>query len=346
VVDLDGWDTGNAPLTGDFFSDYDSIVYAFNGQNYVQNKLSSGYPTTIVTIPTDLSTASILRALTTAVVDQALSIQQWIELDPSATYFKTTITLQNVSADTLNDVRVMRGFFAQQDLPTYDSYYTFNDVLSNPTSGNDLAIVQALGRYSGVSVNLVAFDSAARASTFGDYYRTNAYDPSAWDTPLDLNGQLNDQAGSTNTNITLNTKFGDLAAGQSITKEYYISFNGHGNGNDMCIGTEGADNINAGAGNDILLGLAGNDILTGGAGNDRFVFTHGAGADTITDFVAGAGTDDVIELRDMGIASFTDVMSHATQSGANVVLDLSFGDLITLNNVTIAQLHADDFMFA
>lgn len=114
----------------------------------------------------------------------------------------------------------------------------------------------------------------------------------------------------------------------------------------MSIGTDSDDVIHAKAGNDMIVGLAGNDVLTGSAGNDRFVFSGGSGADTITDFIAGSGADDVIELRGMGVTSFADVMSHATESGANVMLDLSFGDQITLNNVTLAQLHADDFMFA
>ena len=61
-------------------------------------------------------------------------------------------------------------------------------------------------------------------------------------------------------------------------------------------GGAGADNIITGGGNDVIDGNAGNDTLTGGAGDDLFRFAVGDGADTLVGFVAGAGTDDKIEL--------------------------------------------------
>ncbi len=68
-------------------------------------------------------------------------------------------------------------------------------------------------------------------------------------------------------------------------------------GDDVILGTDGADVINGLGGNDIICGERGADIIRGGPGNDR-VF-GGAGADTISlgrgnDTAYGQGGDDVI----------------------------------------------------
>ncbi len=108
--------------------------------------------------------------------------------------------------------------------------------------------------------------------------------------------------------------------------------------------------LNGGDGDDILLGGAGDDILDGGDGDD--ILIGGGGSDTflngeitIQDFVAGAGTEDRIDLR--GIAGATDfdaVMAHAQDVDGNVVLDLGNGAEMTLMGVSVAALHTDDFL--
>jgi|GEM_PF-6376201 Ca2+-binding RTX toxin-like protein len=63
-----------------------------------------------------------------------------------------------------------------------------------------------------------------------------------------------------------------------------------GAGNDLLVGSSGADRLIGGSGNDVLIGGSGKDTLTGGAGNDVFVFNRSPGAahaDTITDFTVG-----------------------------------------------------------
>lgn len=103
---------------------------------------------------------------------------------------------------------------------------------------------------------------------------------------------------------------------------------------------------------DEISGLAGADTLTGGQGDDLF-FYHGVfynggdGADTITDFVAGAGSDDRIFLAGVsGVNSFADVLAVASQQGAHTVLDFGGGNTITLENVSVASLHQDDVVIA
>jgi hypothetical protein len=103
---------------------------------------------------------------------------------------------------------------------------------------------------------------------------------------------------------------------------------------------EGADSYVAGAKGSLL------GALTLGDGDDLIVFEKGGGKLTVTDFVAGAGTDDVIDVSAFGYHSLSDVLSHATQSGADVVLKFGTKDQIVLKNVSVASLHSDDFAFA
>lgn len=110
-------------------------------------------------------------------------------------------------------------------------------------------------------------------------------------------------------------------------------------------GTAGNDTISGSSSNDTLLGGAGNDQLTGGSGSDVFVFASGFGKDTITDFVAGSGTADLIEFDDAVFADLSAVLAAATQVGADTLITYDVDNTITLKNVTKTNLHTDDFRF-
>ncbi len=110
-------------------------------------------------------------------------------------------------------------------------------------------------------------------------------------------------------------------------------------------GAAGNDVISGSAWNDTLSGGAGDDSLSGGAGSDVFVFAPGFGRDTITDFVAGSGTADLIEFDDAVFADLNAVLAAATQVGADTVIAYDADNTITLKNVTKTNLHADDFRF-
>jgi Ca2+-binding RTX toxin-like protein len=127
-----------------------------------------------------------------------------------------------------------------------------------------------------------------------------------------------------------------------------------GTGNFTGYGNEIANIITGGNGNDTLLGLGGNDTLIGGAGNDTltggtqsdsFIFASGFGKDTITDFVAGAGSVDVIEFDDAVFANLSSVLAAASQVGADTLISYDANNTITLKNVAMSNLHADDFRF-
>ncbi len=130
-----------------------------------------------------------------------------------------------------------------------------------------------------------------------------------------------------------------------------------GSGGDMLYGSDGRDTLYGDAGNDWMDGAAGRDRLIGGRGNDTlwgdrdaaqsadtFVFGLKHGNDTIKDFANGV---DKIDLRAFqGIGSLSSL--SATQDGANVVIDLTDqegGGKITLENVDLADLDDDDFIF-
>ncbi|MBR0757879.1 VCBS repeat-containing protein [Bradyrhizobium jicamae] len=130
-----------------------------------------------------------------------------------------------------------------------------------------------------------------------------------------------------------------------------VTFNGTG-ASEWILGTElkdviygggGDDHLRGELGNDTLAGGAGNDTLTGGVGDDLFVFGPSDGSDIITDFVAGAHTDDRIDLSAFH-TTLAHALGHASQSGADTVFNFGNGDTLTLQSVTKANLNLDDFI--
>jgi len=148
-----------------------------------------------------------------------------------------------------------------------------------------------------------------------------------------------------------NTAFGGDANGDVISNVENAT--GSSNNDDL-MGSNGANALDGGAGADLLRGLAGAHTLTGGAGDDtltggdgvdRFVFTGASGTDTITDFIAGVGAGEVIQLSSAIFTSFADVLTHTNDDGfGNTVISKS-GVQITLTGVLESQLAADDFAF-
>ncbi len=105
-------------------------------------------------------------------------------------------------------------------------------------------------------------------------------------------------------------------------------------------GAQGADVLRGLAGNDMLCGGQGADTLTGGAGNDAFVYRSiASGGDTITDFGATAGNNDVIRLLAtafgdhatgaLRISEFqVNTAGLATKPGVRVIYDSDHGRIL------------------
>ncbi|MCF1504021.1 hypothetical protein L0F51_09625 [Afifella sp. H1R] len=114
-------------------------------------------------------------------------------------------------------------------------------------------------------------------------------------------------------------------------------------GDDFIEGFLFDDTINGGSGADTIEGGEGADTLSGGAGADAFVFNAHDGADLISDFDVGS---DVLLLRNLsGLASFSDVLSLATEVEGSTQLDFGEEGSIELQGVALASLHAANFAF-
>lgn len=111
------------------------------------------------------------------------------------------------------------------------------------------------------------------------------------------------------------------------------------NRSDLLEGGRGNDTLFGGNGRDRLIGQQGDDTLTGGSEADRFVFSRGAGHDTVTDFEVGR---DRIEIgrgaSNFGQLNFEQVETEVLVSFANVV--------IAIENVDLTAMQSEDnFLF-
>ncbi len=117
-----------------------------------------------------------------------------------------------------------------------------------------------------------------------------------------------------------------------------------GPGNDRLVGGNGPDRLEGGPGNDVLFG--GFAFLDGDGLRDEFVFKSiangGGGFDIIRDFDDGI---DKLDFRQSGYEGFAEVWADAVQDGPHVRITLDFGGLLRINDFTMAELTANDFLF-
>jgi hypothetical protein len=82
-----------------------------------------------------------------------------------------------------------------------------------------------------------------------------------------------------------------------------------------------------------------------GDGDDLVRIEDGSGSSQIEDFVAGAATDDAIDVSAF-FSSFEDLFANSNDSGSGVVIALDADDVLVLVGVSKNDLHGDDFSFA
>lgn len=125
---------------------------------------------------------------------------------------------------------------------------------------------------------------------------------------------------------------------------------------DKILGTKDSDILKGLGGDDILRGKAGadqldggrgRDMLTGGGGADHFIFGARYSRDTVTDFHATGPGHDVIDLsRAVGIADYTDLISHHVQEiDGDLRITADDGAKLVLAHITARDLTAADFVF-
>ena len=108
-------------------------------------------------------------------------------------------------------------------------------------------------------------------------------------------------------------------------------------------GRNGQDTLFGGAGNDVLIGGLNKDVMTGGGGSDLFLFRVGDNYDTIKDFAAGAGGDKIVISGSVAVHDFSNVT--ITQNGANVDVRYGANSTIILENHTVGEISAQNFVF-
>ena len=116
-----------------------------------------------------------------------------------------------------------------------------------------------------------------------------------------------------------------------------------GGGNDTLVGNLGNDHLIGGNGRDVLRGERGNDVLSGGAKADRFIFGLGDGRDVIEDFQTRV-KGEVIDLREFDIDRFSDLKDMMVTKNGDTIVTFGDGDRLVIENVTVADLAANDFL--
>ena len=132
---------------------------------------------------------------------------------------------------------------------------------------------------------------------------------------------------------------GTSAALQSFETSFHQDLNGDGYIGLVLDGSSGGQTLTAGSSPTTLIGGP-NDILNGGAGADTFVFPPNFGANKVNNFRPGT---DQLEFSHSTFATVAEVLNNAQQSGSDVVIAHDPQDVVTLNNILLANLHASDF---
>lgn len=118
---------------------------------------------------------------------------------------------------------------------------------------------------------------------------------------------------------------------------------------DILYGDDGDNVIYGQGGDDRIVGGGGGDRLYGGSGADMFAFDSHSGADVIFDFGIGEAGHDVFAVQTnvngSGIVNYASLVTHATDVGAGVMVDLGGGNAVTLVGLHVADLSASWFMF-
>ena len=114
-----------------------------------------------------------------------------------------------------------------------------------------------------------------------------------------------------------------------------------GDGPDTLIGANNAT-LHAGNGPQTLYGAPG-ETMFGGKGPDTFVFEPGFGHDTIVSFHT---SNNVLQFSLVLLANFAAAMADTKQIGANSVITIDANDSVTLQNVNMSSLTANNFHFA
>lgn len=114
-----------------------------------------------------------------------------------------------------------------------------------------------------------------------------------------------------------------------------------GAGDDTILAVSGNDLVVGGDGDDTICAAAGNDTLIGGSGNDTFVFTSGGGKDVVLDFSNGDILHIPKTINGLAVITPADLANNVTSVKGNAVIDLGNGDSITLVGIKAEDVQAN-----
>ncbi|HNB42630.1 MAG TPA: VCBS domain-containing protein, partial [Burkholderiaceae bacterium] len=223
--DADGFGNGK-DLRIDYFlpgTPEERWAVGYNGNTTASfSQLNGSNGSLSSTTVTDTTSGSTLGATFASTVNSTLRVSQAISFGVNDKFFKNTVTLTNTTGGTLSDVRFMRSFDPDNTV-YYDggSGYTTTNRVDNTVAASGKAVVSATsgsGSYStaaGSTAKILYYSTFAGA--YGAAFGFANKDPYA--APEQSQGYQVTQDGG----ISMVFKVGSLAAGQSVTFEYYTS---------------------------------------------------------------------------------------------------------------------------
>jgi Ca2+-binding RTX toxin-like protein len=275
-------------------------------------------------------------------------------LSGSAAYTVVNIPAEGLQNGPTDGFALVNNLGVVVQFLSYEGTFT---ATSGPANGLTTTGIPVNENGSGTVGNSLQLQGTG--STYGDF---------TWANPATATSGAHNTAQTTvfpDVNTT-GTNFADNLLGSDGGRDFIVAKKGNDTvdgrgGDDYLMGNKGDDTLAGGEGNDTLYGGTENDIIYGGNGSDK-VFGDagndemwgGAGADTFGFNKKDFGTDiihdfeigiDKLQFSKKVILDFATFSTHASQSGANVVIDTGTGFAITIENVTLASLTADHFLF-
>ncbi|MGY3507752.1 Ig-like domain-containing protein [Bradyrhizobium lupini] len=170
----------------------------------------------------------------------------------------------------------------------------------------------------------------------------------AWNT--DSNGNYVSHVSSLTGSTSGGTVSGTNSGLKSLETSFHQDLNGDGQVGTSSVATSSTSTTSLAAtssstSSNVQTSTSGNDAFVGTTKADTFSFAANFGNDVIKDFTASGPAHDMIQFSKSVFDSFASVLSHATQSGQDVVIATG-GDTLTLKNMKVGSLTNQDFHFA
>ena len=242
LIDGDGWGTGGAPTTGDFFlpgTPEERYIFAYyvNGTRYefpIADRMSLSL-NNWKTLPkvVDASYGNTLCAVVTGVTVHDVELKITYSFKDNDKAYSTKFEITNKGSYNITDVRFVRSFDPDQDATKYSEYNTYNKVISNPTtslpgSDTNYAMVVARGARTKEGFFFIAFDNRARVSRGVEFSLSSAYKSGIWientgDPTYATESNLNSLGTNEDSNIAIAFNLGAIYSGGYDSGIYYSS---------------------------------------------------------------------------------------------------------------------------